>query len=131
LTRCLHIVGHFAIGGAERVAAELLRTLDPEQFDVAAIALHGPVGSELEEMLAQAGIPVWYMGKDKGFDPSVLARVFRIIKRFRPQVMHTHTHALSYAFRMRCGEEYRRWYTPSTTSPRRRRIIGSGAWCAG
>jgi len=97
LIRVLHVVAGFGIGGAEWVAANLLRTLDPEQFDVRAISLRGPFGGDIEETLAQDGIPVWYMGKERGFDPLVLARVARIMEHFRPQVVHTHTYALHYA----------------------------------
>ena len=97
MIRVLHVVTDFRSGGAERVAANLLRTSDPGQFDVAAITLRGPFGSALERTLAEDGIPVWYMGKDKGFDPLVLARVTRTIRHFRPQVLHTHSYALRYA----------------------------------
>ena len=98
MIRVLHVVTDFRSGGAERVAASLLRNSDPEQFDVAAITLRGPFGSALERTLAADGIPVWYMGKDKGFDTSVVAQVTRAMRRFRPQVVHTHTYALRYAF---------------------------------
>jgi glycosyltransferase involved in cell wall biosynthesis len=97
LIKVLHVAAGFGAGGAERVAANLLRTSDPKQFEVGAISLRGPFGSELEDILAQDGIPVWYMGKGGGFDPLVLARVARIMVRFRPQVVHTHTYALGYA----------------------------------
>ena len=96
--RVLHVVSSFYMGGAERVATNLLRTTDPEQFDVRAISLRGPFGTDLEEILARDGIPVWYMGKERGFDPLVLARVARTMAHFRPQVVHTHTYALRYAF---------------------------------
>jgi glycosyltransferase involved in cell wall biosynthesis len=98
LIRVLHVVRNFEVGGAERVATNLLRTTDPEQFDVRAISLRGPFGTDLEEILARDGIPVWYMGKERGFDPIVLARVTRTMERFRPQVVHTHIFALRYAF---------------------------------
>jgi glycosyltransferase involved in cell wall biosynthesis len=99
LIRVLHVVNVFGGGGgAERVAANLLRTLAPEQFDVGAISLRGPFGTDLEEILAQDGIPVWYMGKERGFDPVVLARVTRAMGHFRPHVVHTHLYALRYAF---------------------------------
>ena len=98
LIRVLHVVGDFSSGGAERVAANLLRTSDPEQFDARAISLRGPLGSDLEEILAREGIPVWYMGKKRGFNPLVLARVARTMEHFRPQVVHTHIYALRYAF---------------------------------
>jgi glycosyltransferase involved in cell wall biosynthesis len=97
MIRVLHVVSDLLAGGAERVASNLLRTLDPEQFDVGAICLRGPFGSELEEILAQDGLPVWYMNKESGFDPLVLARVGRTMEDFRPQVVHTHTYTLRYA----------------------------------
>jgi glycosyltransferase involved in cell wall biosynthesis len=37
------------------------------------------------------------MGKEKGFDSSVVARVARTLEHFRPDVVHTHTYALRYA----------------------------------
>jgi glycosyltransferase involved in cell wall biosynthesis len=82
--RALHVVAGFGAGGAERVAASLLRTFDREQFDVGAISLRGPFGTDTEQTLAQDGIPVWYMGKERGFDPLVLARVARTMEHFRP-----------------------------------------------
>ena len=99
LIRVVHVVSDFAGGGgAETVAANLLRTADPEQFDARAISLRGPFGWEgLEETLAQDGIPVWYMGKKRGFDSSVVARIARTLEHFRPHVVHTHTYALRYA----------------------------------
>ena len=98
MIRVLQVVTDFGGGGAEKVAATLLRTSDPERFDVRAISLRGPFGSEdLEETLAQDGVPVWYMGKKRGFDSLVVARVARTLEHFRPQVVHTHTYALRYA----------------------------------
>lgn len=94
----LHVVSDFRSGGAERVAANVLRTSDPEQFDVAAITLRGPFGSALERTLAEDGVRVWYMGKQIGFDPLVLARVSRTIECFKPHVLHTHTYTLRYLF---------------------------------
>ncbi len=97
MIRVLHVVAGFGAGGAEWMAANLLRTSDQERFDVGAISLRGPNGGDLERALAQDGIPVRYMGKERGFDPLVLARVARLMEHFRPQVVHTHTYALRYA----------------------------------
>ena len=97
MIRVLHVVSDFRSGGAERVAANLLLTADPEQFDARAIALRGPFGLASERTLSENGVQVWYMGKERGFDPSVLARVARTMEHFRPHVVHTHTYALRYA----------------------------------
>ena len=91
------MVSDFRRGGAEQVAANLLLTADPEQFDARAIALRGPFGLASERTLADGGIQVWYMGKERGLDLSVLGRVARTMEHFRPQVVHTHTYALRYA----------------------------------
>jgi glycosyltransferase involved in cell wall biosynthesis len=98
LIRVLHVITDFRVGGAERVAANLLRTLDSKKFDARAISLGGRFGSHLEETLAHDGISVLYMGKERGFDPLVVARVTRAMGHFRPHVVHTHTYALRYAF---------------------------------
>ena len=98
MIRVLHVVTDFRYGGAEQVAANLLRTLDPEQFEAGAICLRGPFGFGIEKTVAGDGIPVRYMGKQKGFDPLVLARVNHAMERLRPHVVHTHTYALRYAF---------------------------------
>jgi hypothetical protein len=97
LIRVLHVVSDFRSGGAEQVAANLLLTADPEQFDARAIALRGPFGLASERTLAEGAIQVWYMGKERGLDPSVLGRVARTMEQFRPHVVHTHTYALRYA----------------------------------
>ena len=51
MIRVMHVVTDFGGGGgAETVAANLLRTADQEHFDAQAISLWGPFGSEgLEE----------------------------------------------------------------------------------
>ena len=109
MIRVMHVVTDFAGGGgAETVAANLLRTADPEHFEVRAISLRGPFGSKgLEGILAQDGVPVSYMGKKRGFDSSVVARVSRTLEHFRPHVVHTHTYALRYAL------PYMLWRRPS------------------
>jgi glycosyltransferase involved in cell wall biosynthesis len=98
MIKVLHILPGFGRGGAERVAADLMLTSDREQFEVGAVSLVGPLGRPLEGIVARAGIPVWYLGKRWGFDPRTFVRVARAVERFRPQVVHTHSFALRYAF---------------------------------
>jgi glycosyltransferase involved in cell wall biosynthesis len=78
------------------MAANLMRTLDREQFEVGAISLFGPSDTELEAILAQDGIPVWYLGKRRGFDSRMFVRVARTLERIRPHVVHTHLRVLRY-----------------------------------
>jgi glycosyltransferase involved in cell wall biosynthesis len=93
----MHMLPGLGNGGAEWMATNLMRTLDREQFEVAAISLRDPLGASLDAIFAQEGIPVWYLGKRQGFDPRMFARVARALERFRPHVVHTHSYVLRYA----------------------------------
>jgi glycosyltransferase involved in cell wall biosynthesis len=96
MIKVLHILPRFGPAGAESMAANLMRTLDREHFEVGAISLFDPRGAELEAILAQDGIPVWYLGKRQGFDPRMFVRVARTLERIRPHVVHTHLRVLRY-----------------------------------
>jgi hypothetical protein len=64
------------------MAANLMRTLDRERFEAGVIGLIGPpFGTDLEETLAQDGIPVWHLGKRRGFDPRTFVRLVRVLER--------------------------------------------------
>ena len=85
--RVLHVLLGLGSGGAERMAAKLMRTLDRERFEAGVISLlDPPFGTDLEETLAQDGIPVWHPGKRRGFDPRTFVRLTRVLDRFGPHV---------------------------------------------
>ncbi len=94
--RILQVVPSFVLGGAERLATHLTIELKLAGFDVQAISLYDPHGTDLERSLAENSIPVSFLGKHTGFDPRMFHRIHRVIRRFRPQVVHTHLHAFNY-----------------------------------
>jgi glycosyltransferase involved in cell wall biosynthesis len=96
MIKVLHILPSFGPAGAESMAVSLMRTLDRERFEVGAISLFDPSGTELEGILAQEGVPVWYLGKRRGFDPRMFVRVARTLEHIRPHVVHTHLRVLRY-----------------------------------
>lgn len=98
MVRVLHILPNLIPGGGENMAVHLMRTLDRRRFEVRAVSLYDPVGSDLKELLAQNGVSVWNLGKRPGFDPRMFTRVAHALRRFRPHVAHTHLDALRYAF---------------------------------
>jgi glycosyltransferase involved in cell wall biosynthesis len=84
------------MGGAQRTVVHLIRGLDPTRFDVAAVSMYAPLGTDLEEMLAAGGHRVWYLGKRPGFEPRMFFLIDRVIREFRPHVVHSHTMSLRY-----------------------------------
>ncbi|QYJ15075.1 D-inositol-3-phosphate glycosyltransferase [Rubrobacter xylanophilus DSM 9941] len=96
MIRVLHVLPRIGPGGAETMAVRLMLGLDRTRFEVAAVSLFDPSGTEQEAALAEGGVPVWYLGKRRGFDPRIFRRLAGVVFRFRPHVVHTHRHVLYY-----------------------------------
>ncbi len=73
--------------GAEKQFAALAAGLPRDRFEphVVALTRSGPY----EETLRRAGVPVTVLGKRFKADPIALARLARIVKSLRPDVLHT------------------------------------------
>ncbi|MBU0638910.1 MAG: glycosyltransferase [Planctomycetes bacterium] len=95
--RVLQVLDNFTLAGAQRMAVHLTRALDRERFEVEMISLFPKMGTELEDMAAGDGYRVTFLNKKLGFDPRVFFRINRVLKRFRPHVVHTHVGALRYS----------------------------------
>jgi glycosyltransferase involved in cell wall biosynthesis len=74
-----------------------MTNLDRNRFTVGAICLSGRSGSVLERMLDEHRVHVFYLGKNAGFDPRTFLRVYRAIRDFKPDLVHSHVHVLRYA----------------------------------
>jgi glycosyltransferase involved in cell wall biosynthesis len=96
-SRVLHILANLGTGGAERMAAHIATRLDPQRFDVAVLSISKPLGTDIEQSLADAGIKVFYLGKSLGFDYRTYAKLHRVLREFHPDIVHTHVHVLRYA----------------------------------
>jgi glycosyltransferase involved in cell wall biosynthesis len=93
----LQIVPDFSVAGGQWMTTHLMQHLDRQGFDVAAISLYGRMGTAPEDELAKSGLQAWHLHKAAGFDPSVLIRVDMLIRRFQPDIVHTHLFVLGYA----------------------------------
>jgi glycosyltransferase involved in cell wall biosynthesis len=74
-------------GGAERQLVELAKRLNRGKYRpvVGCLRRKGPLGSELE----QAGIRVFSPGKRGKFDPFLILRLAFLLRREKPQIVHT------------------------------------------
>lgn len=86
------------IGGAQIMTVDLIREIrkiSPEvQFQI--LLLETSHGSYLEDQCRQENIDVVYLGKKKGFHPSILPKIREAIKNFDPDVIHMHKSRLHY-----------------------------------
>lgn len=96
-TKVVQIVPMLGPGGAERVAVDIARGLNRQRFEVAVISIWRRVGCELENILDNSDVRVEYLGKGWGFDGRTYHRLHRVLRDYRPDVVHTHLHVLRYA----------------------------------
>jgi glycosyltransferase involved in cell wall biosynthesis len=87
--RILHVITSLGIGGAERLVISAVRGLPMPRFGHAICCLteRGPLAVEAEA----AAVPVFCVGEYPGMrHPLAFARLVRIVRAFRPTIVHTH-----------------------------------------
>lgn len=95
--RICQIIPDLPMGGAETMCVTLSIELKKMGHEVHVISLYD-CDTILSRRLTDAGIPLKCMGKKPGPDLTCIPRLRRAIRDFRPDVIHTHIHALKYAY---------------------------------
>ncbi len=88
MAKVLHVVESMQAGGAERVVAEYAKWHDRSRYEpeVCCVLSAGP----LADSVAASGVPVHVLGRRGRFDLRAFARLARIIRRGRFDVVHNH-----------------------------------------
>jgi len=87
--RVLQVITSLGIGGAERLVVSAARGLSAPRFEhaICCLAERGPLAAEAEA----AEVPVFCVDEFPGLrHPFAFARLIRIIRAFRPTIVHTH-----------------------------------------
>jgi glycosyltransferase involved in cell wall biosynthesis len=85
--RVLHLIDGLKIGGAEVLLRDLLRGLRAAGFQVSVgFSTAGPVQESIHDM----GIPLTRLPRLMRVDPGLFLGMCRLIRRERPQIVHTH-----------------------------------------
>lgn len=84
----MYVIEELELGGAERVVIDQATMLDRERYNaiVCCLRAKGAFAADLEK----GHVPVVELCKKPGFDPSVLAKLRKVIKDHRIDVVHTH-----------------------------------------
>ena len=85
----MHIVHQLGIGGAENGVINLVNHLNPEMFDVSICAFTG--FSHQTDCRFKSKIWLFRLGKKSGNDLSVPIRLWRVLKKWKPDIIHTHS----------------------------------------
>ena len=86
--RVLYCVDSFGLGGKERQAIELLKGIKRRSgIEISVVCMDRESFYEAE--LQALGMPVCYVTRSVRWDPLVFVAIRRLIKQFRPAVIHT------------------------------------------
>jgi glycosyltransferase involved in cell wall biosynthesis len=89
-------IGTLQIGGAEIFVVNLLKHLDYTRFKVLLVVLSRKYGTYLENEIASLPVEVFYLNKPEGFRPKTMFRIYRLLKSFKPDLLHGNTGGLIY-----------------------------------
>lgn len=91
------ILPYFGYGGAEQMVSLLTSRIDTVKFDIRVYCIYGdPQNNPLEARVQNAGIDITYLRKGVGFSIRALMLLSRKLRRFRPDIVHSHLGACMY-----------------------------------
>lgn len=93
--KVMQILPEFELAGAEIMAENLCITLRQNDVDVCAVSLYSK-HTEITGRLMQNRIPIFFLKKGHGADPIVMLRLYRLFRREKPNVVHSHRYILPY-----------------------------------
>ncbi len=100
-TRLLEILPTLKPAGAENVVLSLASGLDRSRFDTAVVSLYDAFAGGLEPLFHEQRIPVFHLGKRPGPDPRMYTRLYRLVREFRPDIIHSHCYVTRYTLYLR------------------------------
>lgn len=96
-TRVAVVLPYFGIGGAETMVSRIVSHMDLKSVDIKVFCIYGhALGNHLEKAISDHGVSIQYLGKGKGFSFSALARLWKALSSYRPNIIHTHLSACVY-----------------------------------
>ena len=86
----LFLIYSWSYGGAQRQLLGLLRNLDSSKYEVCAVSFYG--GGPLERVAQAIGnVRVLSLGKRSNWDLGSWWRLWKLVRRIRPQIIHGYT----------------------------------------
>lgn len=94
--KIVQVIPYFCFGGAETMCENLSYGLRQLGHEVVVISLYNretPISQRME----QAGVRIVYLDKKPGLDLSMVGKIAGVLRREKPDVVHTHLNTIKYA----------------------------------
>ena len=94
--KILQVIPYFCFGGAETMCENLTYALSNLGHEVTVVSLF-PERTPISLRMEEAGIRILYLDKKPGLDLSMFSKLAKIMRREKPDVVHTHLNVIKYA----------------------------------
>jgi glycosyltransferase involved in cell wall biosynthesis len=81
------IIRQLALGGAELQLLQLIRGLPESSYQISLVLLYAE-DHWINELPVRENLKITVIGKKGRWDPSCLARLFKVVRRARPDILH-------------------------------------------
>lgn len=96
MSRVIIVIPTLGNGGGERMAVTIAEHIDPTKVEILFVVLYPEQNTANERRAKEKGLKIVHLNKRQGIDISVLKPLRKLIKRFKPDVIHTHLHVVPY-----------------------------------
>jgi sugar transferase (PEP-CTERM/EpsH1 system associated) len=83
----VHVIHHLGVGGMENGLVNLINHLPPERYRHAIVCLKGY--SDFHKRITRQQVEIIALNKREGNDLGMYLRLFRTLKRLKPDIVHT------------------------------------------
>ena len=98
MKKVLIVIPTLEQGGGQRFVMDLVDGLDTQEFQVRVLVYYKKSNSVFDRFAEERGMDVVYLDKKVGLCLPFFAEVKKEVKRFNPDVIHTHLHSMLYLF---------------------------------
>lgn len=95
--KVLQVIPSFGVGGAEKVVLDYLYFQNKDKIEIKAVSLYSSQETIYNKFAKDNNLEIIYLNKKKGIDIKLIFQLLKIIKNYRPDVIHTHQYSLKYA----------------------------------
>ena len=93
------LIPSLGMGGAENIVINIAKYINKKKFDLKIVSLYSmdKCVDKYRKIIEEYKIPVLFLSKKEGLDINTLFKLLLIIKKEKPDVVHSHLYACIYA----------------------------------
>lgn len=87
----VHLIYRLDFGGLETLLVDCINHMPPERYRHAVVCLTGY--TEFAQRIRRQGVELFDLGKQPGLHPAIHLKLWSLLRRLRPAVLHTYNYA--------------------------------------